>query len=161
MKIDEWSWLLLFLLFSFGAAALGSIFTARSVNTWYVKLRKPSINPPNWIFAPIWTTLYLLMALAAWLVWRSGGWRGGRTALSFFFLQLVLNVLWSAVFFGLRRPALAMVEILFLLVAIVATAMAFLPISVAAFWLMLPYVTWVSFASVLNFKLWQLNRGMA
>jgi len=161
MSNNRWFWFLLFVAVSYAVAALGSLFTASSVNTWYAHLQKPSINPPNWIFGPVWSTLYLLMAVSAWLVWRSAGWTDGRAALTLFFVQLGLNLLWSAVFFGLRQPGLALLEIMFLLASIIATAVAYFPLSRLAFWLMLPYVTWVSFACVLNFKIWQLNRGVA
>jgi tryptophan-rich sensory protein len=131
------------------------------VGTWYAKLRKPAITPPNWIFGPVWTVLYLLMAISAWLVWRNAGWPGARFALVLFFLQLALNVAWSGLFFGLRRPAAALIEILLLWAAIVATAFAFRPLSMAAFWLMVPYAVWVLFAGFLNFLLWRLNSGRA
>src|SRR3954466_10874367 len=94
MRTEEWFWLAIFLVCTFAVAGLGSAFTFSSVNTWYRHLRKPVINPPNWIFGPVWTTLYLLMALSAWLVWRNAGWTEGRAALTLFFLQLLLNGLW-------------------------------------------------------------------
>ena len=158
MSKTEWLWLVVFMVSTFGTAALGSVFTSMSVNTWYVQLQKPAFNPPNWIFGPVWSTLYLLMAVSAWLVWRDGGWTNGRVALTLFFIQLALNVLWSALFFGLRQPGLAMIEIVLLLSAILCTTVAFMPVSRLACWLMGPYVLWVSFASVLNFKIWRLNR---
>ena len=157
MSSASWFWLAVFVLSSFAAGALGSWFTAASVNTWYVSLNKPSFNPPNWIFGPVWTTLDLMMAVSAWLVWRSGGWGNGRAALTLYFIQLVLNLLWSVVFFGLRQPGLAMLEIVVLLAAIAATAVASMPVSKPAFWLLIPYMAWVTFAGVLNFRIWQLN----
>jgi benzodiazapine receptor len=159
MRADEWSWLAIFLVCTLAVAALASAFTASSVNTWYRQLRKPAFNPPAWIFAPVWTTLYLMMALSAWLVWRNAGWTAGRMALTLFFAQLCLNGLWSALFFGLQRPGLAVVEILVLFVAVISTAIAFLPISKLAFWFLVPYAAWVAFASLLNFELWRLNRA--
>lgn len=158
MSRTEGLWLLVFVVATFGAAALGSAFTSTSVNTWYAQLHKPAFNPPNWVFGPVWSTLYLLMAVSAWLVWRNGGWTGGSVALTLFIIQLALNVLWSALFFGLRQPGFAMIDIVLLLSAIIGTTVAFMPVSKLAFWLMGPYVLWVSFASVLNFKIWQLNR---
>ncbi len=157
MFSQPWLVLMAFLVFCFGAAAMGSVFTSSSVSSWYVQLQKPSLNPPNWIFAPVWSALYFMMALSGWLVWRNAGWSGAKSALLLFFAQLALNVIWSGVFFGLRQPGIALVEIVFLLAAILATALAFLPFSRTAFWFMMPYLAWVSFAGFLNFKIWQLN----
>src|SRR5579864_896194 len=120
---------LFFLLSCYGAALLGSIWTSSSVDTWYADLRKPSFNPPNWIFAPVWSVLYSLMATSACLVWRRAHGRGTKLALTLFFAQLALNVAWSGLFFGLRRLGTALVEIVFLFGAIVATAWAFRPVS--------------------------------
>lgn len=124
---------------------------------WYASLRKPSWNPPSWIFGPVWSALYLTMAVAAWLVWRRGGWLAQRRPLSLYCVQLALNAAWSPIFFGLHRPGLAFAEILLLLTAIVATAMAFARVSRAAGVLFVPYVAWVTFASFLNLMLWRLN----
>jgi len=159
MSDNRWLMLLFFLLLCAGATVLGSIWTSSSVGTWYAELRKPSFNPPNWIFAPVWSALYFLMALSAWLVWRRGDWGGAKLALTLFFVQLTLNVAWSGLFFGLRRPGTALVEIVCLLGTIVATALAFRPVSDLAFWLMVPYALWVALAALLNFKIWQLNAG--
>lgn len=150
---------LFFLFLCYGAAALGSYWTSSSVSTWYAELRKPSFNPPNWIFAPVWSALYFLMATSGWLVWRKAGWSGARFALTLFAGQLTLNVAWSGLFFALRRPGMALIEIVFLLGAIVATAVTFRPVSGLAFWLMVPYALWVAFAALLNFKIWRLNLG--
>lgn len=125
---------------------------------WYAALKKPSWNPPNWIFGPVWTALYTMMAVAAWLVWRRGGFALNRLPLSLFLTQLLLNALWSWLFFGLKNPALAFGEIALLWLAIAATLLAFWPRQRTAAWLLLPYLMWVSFASGLNFALWQLNR---
>jgi tryptophan-rich sensory protein len=143
----------------FAAAASGSAFTAGSVKTWYPGLLKPAGTPPPWVFGPVWSTLYLLMAAAAWLVWRQRGHEDVRLALALFMAQLILNGLWSFVFFGLRRPGAALVEIVFLLVAIAVTAMQFAEHSPLAFWLMTPYGAWVIYASYLNFGIWRLNKG--
>jgi len=161
MSDNRWLMFLFFLLTCYSAAVLGSIWTSYSVGTWYAELRKPSFNPPNWIFAPVWSTLYFLMALSAWLVWRRADWDGAKLALTLFFAQLALNVTWSGLFFGLRRPGTALVEIVLLLGTIVATALAFRSVSGVAFWLMLPYTVWVAFAALLNFKIWQPNSGVA
>jgi translocator protein len=139
MSDKRWLMLLFFLFLCYGAAVLGSLWTSSSVGTWYADLRKPSVNPPKWIFAPVWSALYFLMATSMWLVWRKAGWSGARFALAVFFGQLALNVAWSGLFFGLRRPGTALVEIVFLFGAVVATALAFRSISGLAFWLMVPY----------------------
>jgi tryptophan-rich sensory protein len=133
---------------------LGAAVTAPAIPTWYAALAKPSFNPPNWLFAPVWTALYVMMAIAAWLVWRRGN---ARTALVLFILQLLLNSAWSLLFFGLHRVDLALIDIVLLLAAIVATALAFRARSTAAAALLLPYLAWVCFASVLNFAIWRLN----
>jgi translocator protein len=161
MSDNRWLMLLFFLFLCYSAAVLGSILTSSSVETWYADLRKPPFNPPNWVFAPVWSTLYFLMALSAWLVWRKADWGGASLALTLFFAQLAMNVAWSGLFFGLRRPGTALVEIVFLFGAVVATALAFRSISGLAFWLMVPYALWVAFAALLNFKIWQLNLGAA
>lgn len=153
----HWLALAVFILICLGAGALGSWFTTPSLDGWYAGLRKPSWNPPDWIFAPVWTTLYLLMAVAAWLVWRRAGFAGGRTALALFAVQLILNVGWSALFFGMRNPGAAFVEIVLLWLAIVVTVAAFRPVSRAAAWLLVPYLAWVTFAGALNLTIWRLN----
>jgi benzodiazapine receptor len=124
---------------------------------WYASLRKPSWNPPSWIFGPVWTALYLMMATAAWLVWRRGGWAAQRRPLTLYLVQLALNAAWTPLFFGLKMPGLAFVEILLLLAAIVVTAFAFRRASLAAALLLVPYIAWISFAAFLNFTLWRLN----
>jgi benzodiazapine receptor len=146
--------LLGFIALCLAAGALGAAVTAPAIPTWYAALAKPSFNPPNWIFAPVWTTLYVLMAIAAWLVWRRGN---ARTPLALFVLQLVLNSAWSLLFFGLHRVDLALIDIVLLLAAIVATALSFRPRSAVAALLLMPYLAWVSFATVLNFAIWRIN----
>lgn len=139
-------------------AAIGGLATSSSVGSWYATLNKPSFNPPSAVFGPVWTTLYILMALAAWRVWRSPAADDKRRrALMLYGVQLALNLAWSLIFFGLRRPDLAMIEIAVLLAAIVATTAAFARVDRPAAWLMAPYIAWVSFASVLNFAIWRLN----
>jgi benzodiazapine receptor len=140
------------------AGAIGSIFTTPAIPTWYATLEKPSFNPPNWLFAPAWITLYLLMGVAAFLIWRQGlSHKGVRAALIVFLVQLVLNALWSVVFFGLQSPLWGVVVILALWVAILLTILRFFRLSTAAGSLMLPYILWVSFAAVLNIALFVLN----
>lgn len=140
-----------------GVSGLGGAITATSVGTWYQTLARPPFNPPDQVFAPVWISLFVLMALAAWLVWRRVGLVAGARPLGLFGLQLGLNLLWSALFFGLRAPGWAMVEILFLWAAIAATTLAFRPVSSAAALLLIPYLLWVSFAIVLNASVWWLN----
>lgn len=154
--MNRWMVLAGFVLLCFAAAAMGSALTNLSVKTWYPTLRKPSFSPPNWAFAPVWTALYLMMAIAAWLVWLQAGW---PAALTLFFAQLALNVVWSGLFFGMRSPGAAMGEIVLLWFAILLTTIAFAPISTAAAALMLPYLLWVAFAAVLNFSIWRRNAG--
>jgi translocator protein len=149
----RWFGLLLWMVLPLLAGAFGSQFQP---GAWYAALEKPSWNPPSWVFGPVWTGLYLLMGLAAWLVWdryRSAA----RTALAVFVLQIVFNGLWSYLFFGLQSPALAFAGIVVLWVLIVATLVLFWRARTVAGVLLLPYLAWVSFAAALNFSIWQLN----
>jgi benzodiazapine receptor len=140
------------------AGLIGSIFTTPAIPTWYATLEKPAFTPPSWLFAPAWITLYLLMAIAAFLIWRKGLTEEGvKSALVIFLVQLVLNALWSVVFFGLHSPLYGMVVILALWVAILLTILRFFRLSTAAGALLLPYILWVSFASILNISIWVLN----
>ena len=144
---------------------LGACFVAASTGAffkpgpWYEALAKPSWRPPNWLFPPAWAVLYILMAVAAWLVWREAGFAGAPLALTLWFAQLVLNAAWSWIFFGLKRMDLAFAELSVLWLAILATILAFVPHSTTAAWMMLPYLAWVSFAGFLNLTMWRLNRG--
>jgi len=125
---------------------------------WYAGLNKPSWNPPGWVFGPVWSALYTMMAVAAWLVWQRGGVVAQRRALTWFAVQLALNAAWTPLFFGLHLPAVAFGEILLLCAAIAATLLAFSRVNRLAAWLLAPYLAWVSFAAVLNFMIWRLNR---
>jgi len=137
---------------------LGSVFTAPAIPTWYATLNKPIFSPPNWLFAPVWTTLYALMGFAAFLVWREGLEKKPiKTALLIFAVQLGLNLFWSFLFFNLQNPFLALLEILLLWVFILLTIFRFAKISKPAALILLPYLLWVSFASLLNFSIFQLN----
>lgn len=141
------------------AGVIGSVFTTPSVPGWYAGLVKPSFNPPNWVFAPVWTALYALMGLSAYLIYEKG--RGKdevRRALAVFAAQLLLNVLWSVVFFGAHAILGAVVVIILLGAMILASIWLFSRISKAAAYLLIPYVLWVSFATVLNISLYILNR---
>ncbi len=124
---------------------------------WYAELAKPTWNPPAWIFGPVWTALYVMMAVAAWLVWKNGGWKQQRGPLSLYLLQWVLNALWTPVFFGMQRPGLAFAAILILLAAVFTTMAAFWKAHRIAGLLLVPYALWTTFAAVLNFTIWRLN----
>lgn len=143
----------------FLAAGVGSAFTAGAIDTWYAALNKPFFNPPNWIFGPVWTLLYLLMGISLYLVWiAKGDKKAKRQAITFFIIQLGLNTLWSILFFGLKSPSAAFIGIVFLWLTIFLTIKNFLRISKVAGWLLIPYIAWVSFASVLNLSIIILNR---
>lgn len=141
-----------------GAGLIGSVFTSKSVDSWYADLQKPDFNPPDYVFAPVWTALYLLMGISAALVWYKGlNTKGVRTALLVFLLQLILNAIWSMIFFGLRSPGAAFFELVLLWLAVLATLILFYRISVCAGLLLVPYILWISFAAVLNYSIWRLN----
>lgn len=146
--------LVVWLALCFGAAGVGAQFMP---GAWYQELAKPAWTPPSWLFGPVWTVLYAMMAVAAWLVWRERGLAGAPWALSLFVVQLALNTLWSWLFFGMQRPGLAMVDIVALWIAILCTATAFGGTSRVAAVLLVPYLLWVSFAAALNFSIWRLN----
>lgn len=149
--------LLLWVVLCLAAGGLGGLVTTPAIPTWYAQLEKPTWTPPDWLFGPAWTTLYLLMAVAAWLVWRRGGFAAQRRPLTVFLVQLALNAAWSFLFFGLRNPGLALAEIVVLWVMIVATLLAFRRVSTVAALLLVPYLLWVTFAAALNFEVWRLN----
>ncbi|MDV7138074.1 TspO/MBR family protein [Maribacter sp. TH_r10] len=137
---------------------LSSFATQSSVNDWFVTLNKPVFNPPNWLFAPVWTVLYILMGVAAGLVWAKGFYHlWVKTALYHFGFQLLLNAAWSIVFFGFKQPFWGLVVIISLLCLIVLTMRWFRIVDKYASWLLIPYLLWVCFATVLNYKIWELN----
>ena len=140
-----------------GIGALGASVTATSVESWYAGLVKPSFNPPDEVFGPVWTVLYILMGVAAWRVWRSADRDITRGPLTLFALQLAINLGWSVVFFGLQKIASAVATIVVLDVAVLVTMLAFRAVDQVAALLMLPYVAWVAFATVLNVAIWRLN----
>jgi benzodiazapine receptor len=150
--------LIAFLALSLAVSVIGGVITAASVSTWYPTLQKPPFNPPNWIFAPVWTTLYILMAIAGWRVWRQTAQRISDRPMILYGLQLGLNLLWSILFFGLQAVGWALVDVVALLLVIVATTLLFWRIDRFAGLLFLPYLAWTSFASVLNASIWWLNR---
>ena len=181
MKINNTFKLIIAIVVSELAGIIGSIFTTPSIAGWYAGIVKPALNPPAWVFGPVWTTLFALMGIAAFLIWKKGlDRRDVKIALGIFLGQLVLNTLWSIIFFGLHSPGGALIEIVFLWLAILATIITFYKISppsprfwrtgnpavhpVRAFlvsngaWLLLiPYILWVSFAIYLNYAIWMLN----
>jgi tryptophan-rich sensory protein len=148
--------LVAWLLVSFVAAAIGGAASIQA-SPFYSQLARPDWAPPSSVFGPVWSVLYVAMGIAAWLVWRVGGFRAAKSAMTLFLLQLALNALWSWLFFGWHRGAWAFADILVLAMAIVATVIAFWRITPAAGALLVPYLLWVSFASVLNYSVWQLN----
>ena len=140
------------------AGIVGSFFTVAAVPTWYAFLNKPSFSPPSWLFGPVWVALYALMGLALYLVLEARDQKKDvRAALVVFAIQLILNAAWSIIFFGLKLPGLAWIEIMFLWLFILGSITSFYKVSRPAAWLLLPYFIWVSFASVLNFYVWRLN----
>lgn len=151
--------LALSILIALAAGAIGSLFTYSEIPTWYAALVKPAISPPNWLFGPVWTTLYVLMGTAAWLVFRANGSSAAkRTALTVYGIQLILNALWSIIFFGMHALGVAFAELVALWIAIGTTIVLFARISRGAAWMLAPYIAWVSFAGSLNLMLWMLNR---
>lgn len=165
MKINNTFKLVIAIVISELAGIVGSFFTIPSVPTWYAALAKPALNPPAWIFAPVWTILYLLMGVSLFLVWKQHSnilenvrmLRIWKISIAAFSVQLFLNALWSIIFFGLHNPGLAFLGIVFLWLAILATIVLFYKISKRAAHLLLPYILWVSFAAYLNYAIWALN----
>lgn len=142
-----------------GIGLISTPFTIASIPTWYATLHKPFFSPPNWIFGPVWTILYLMMGIAAYLVWEKGlKNKKVKTALTYYFVQLILNFIWSWLFFGLHSPFLGLLEIILLWFAILLTILKFYKISKTASYLLIPYLIWVSFATLLNFSIFILNR---
>ncbi|MBW3014172.1 tryptophan-rich sensory protein [Candidatus Woesearchaeota archaeon] len=140
------------------AGVIGAIFTSPSVRTWYTTIQKPSFSPPNWIFGPVWTTLFILMGISLFLIWDKGlKNKNVKTALIFFIIQLVLNTLWSILFFGLKNPLYAFIELIVLWVMILLTIITAYKVSKPAAYLLIPYILWVSFAGFLNLMIILLN----
>ena len=140
------------------AGVLGSVFTSEAIPTWYATLEKPDFTPPNWVFAPVWTTLYILMGVAAYLVWREGFHKTEvKIALTLYAIQLTLNVLWSMIFFGLRNPLYGLFDISALIILLILTTKQFREINKNAALLLMPYLLWVLYAAFLNLNIWLLN----
>ncbi|HOE65418.1 MAG TPA: tryptophan-rich sensory protein [Candidatus Hydrogenedentes bacterium] len=151
--------LLGFIALAFTAPAVSAVLFVSRPDDWYYALNKPWFNPPNWIFGPVWSFLYCTMGIAAWLVWRKGEAQALWLPMGLFGLQLLLNTLWTPLFFGMHRPGLALMDIGALWIAIAATTLSFYPISRMAACLFVPYWLWVSFAALLNAAIWWLNRN--
>ena len=134
-------------------------FTITGVDSWYQTINKPSWNPPNWVFGPVWTTLYIMMGIALFLVWKEDTSEElKKIAIALFSVQLILNFFWSFIFFNLQQPGWALVEIIAMWFFILLTIFAFVQVNKTAAWLLVPYISWVSFATILNYTIWQLNR---
>ena len=155
----RWAGLIFFIILCLAAGGLGALATTPEIEGWYQTLEKPSWNPPAWVFGPVWTLLYLLMAIAAWVVWKPAGYKAAAMPLNLFGLQLLLNLAWSWIFFHYHQSGIAFLDIDLLWLSIVGTTVAFFRRSLLAGWLMVPYLAWVSFAAVLNFAIWRLNSG--
>jgi len=152
----QWFGLLGWLAATFAAGSVGAIASSRAA-TFYGQLSQPRWSPPAWLFGPVWSVLYIAMAVAAWLVWRERGFRGAPTALGLFVVQLIANALWTWLFFVLHQGALSLAEIVVLWLLIAATISRFWPIDRLAALLLVPYLAWISFASALTLSLWRLN----
>ena len=152
---NQWLVLAGFILLCLAVGGLGGYATTDAIAGWYRNLAKPVWNPPDWVFGPVWTLLYIMMAVAAWLVWKTRDRVG--PALTLFFVQLALNLLWSLLFFGARSPGLALIEVVFLWTGVLTTMLAFFGRQATAGWLFVPYLAWVSFAAVLNLTIWLMN----
>ena len=158
MKKINFPLLIICLIIPFIAAGIGSFYTTPSIPIWYASLQKPSFSPPNWIFGPVWTFLYLLMGISLYFVWNNKTEKKyKKIGLILFFIQLFLNTLWSIIFFGLKFPQFAFIEIIFLWGSILFTIIYFNKILKLAGWLLIPYILWVSFASVLNYFIVIIN----
>lgn len=153
MNRKDWIALAAFLIITFAVSGIAGALTTSEIGGWYAGLKKPSFNPPDWVFGPVWTVLYLMIAAAGWLAWRAGGLR----PVVFWAVQLALNFLWSILFFTLHRPDWALVDIALLLAAIAACIVVFRKKGTIAAWLMVPYLLWAGFATLLNFSIWRLN----
>jgi len=141
------------------AGGLGTIFTVSSIPTWYATLVKPSFSPPNWLFGPVWTLLYILMGISLYLIWKKGTkTQKVREDLMLFGLQLFLNAIWSPIFFGAKNLFISLIVIIFMWLFIFRTILSFGKINKTASYLLYPYLAWVSFASLLNFSVWMLNK---
>lgn len=157
MKKEHVIKLILSLLLTVGIGSLGGLFTAPEIGGWYTTIQKPSFQPPNWLFGPVWTLLYILMGISLYLVWKQPSSELRNKALTIFFIQFILNFFWSVIFFNQHQIGWALIEIGVMWVCILLTIIQFKKIKPAAAWLLVPYILWVSFATVLNAAIWKLN----
>jgi tryptophan-rich sensory protein len=157
VKTTRNQWIVLggLILFCLAVGAIGGGASASAIDGWYRTLAKPAWNPPDWVFGPVWTVLYIMMAVAAWLVWKTGD--RVRPAMVLFAVQLALNLAWTFIFFSFESPGLALIEIAFMWLAVLFTMLAFFGRQTTAGWLFVPYLAWVSFAAALNFAIWWMN----
>jgi len=153
--MNKWVKLIISVLICQIAGVIGSIFTAPSITAWYANLQKPAFSPPNWVFGPVWITLYTLMGISLYLVWNKK--KNIKIPLTLFFIQLILNSIWSVIFFGLQNPFYALIEIIILWIMILLTVISFYKVSKKASLLLLPYIVWVTVATFLNYYIWILN----
>jgi len=151
-----WLFLFIFLCLIFGNG-IGGYFTFVSVETWYQTLNKPNFNPPDWVFGPVWTTLYVLMGVSIWLIWKKETSKIRTISMIIFWVQFFFNIFWTYLFFGIQRIDLGLFEIFFLIFLILINIIYFYKIDKIASYLLVPYVLWVSYASILNYKIWVLN----
>jgi benzodiazapine receptor len=160
MDFDTILKLVISIIASFAAGGVGSLFTFKAIPTWYLGLKKPSYTPPNWVFGPVWTTLYILMGISAFLVWQNGlDTSGAMLAFTLFWIQLTLNDLWPIIFFGIKSKGGGVITIIVLWLLILATMISSFQISGWAGALLIPYIVWVSIASYLNIGIWLLNKA--
>ncbi|MFT3933454.1 MAG: TspO/MBR family protein [Chitinophagaceae bacterium] len=151
--------LILSIVLTVGIGLLGGLFTAPEIQGWYAHINKPSWNPPNWLFGPVWTLLYVLMGIAFYKVWKTTTTADKKQwAIIIFIAQMALNFIWSYIFFNQHQPGWAFVDIVVLWLAIICTIIAFSRINSGAAWLLVPYISWVSFAAILNYVIWQMNK---
>ena len=136
---------------------LGSLTTRPAIAEWYQYLRKPAWTPPSWLFVPVWTVLYLLMGISAWLIWKPNGFSQAKLPLTLFLIQLIFNAIWSWLFFGLRNPTAGLIDIVLLWIIITATLVSYLIYNPISAWLFVPYLLWVSYAAILNLEIARLN----
>jgi tryptophan-rich sensory protein len=154
--MKDWMKLILSLVIPQVVAGLSGYFTITGIGSWYRQINKPSWNPPDWVFGPVWTTLYIMMGIALYLVWKSEL-KNKKNAITQWSIQLLFNFFWSIIFFNLHQPGWAFAELVLLWVFILLTIVAFSKISKVAAWLLVPYIAWVTFAGILNYTIWQLN----
>lgn len=157
MNISSTQKLIISLIATIGIGSLGGIFTIAEIPTWYAGLNKPSFNPPNWLFGPVWTSLYTMMGIAIYLVWKQPETEIRKKAIQLFIVQFVLNFFWSIIFFSLHSIGAALIEIIVMWIFILLTIIQFSKLSKPAAWLLVPYIAWVSFATLLTASIWKLN----